>query len=104
MKFKIYISSMVQVDIDNYNRVAASDARLLRRLVRDPVSGPFGGGQLIHWPSVRQGRSKIFSPYQEETRCLTRLWVYETSVFKKRSLSCGRSASVCRSTPTPSAC
>ena len=85
MKFKIYISSMVQVDIDNYNRVATSDARLLRRLVRDSqYRGRSAEDTLIHWPSVRRGEEQNIFPYQEEADAMfNTALVYETSVFKK---------------------
>ena len=85
MKFKIYISSMVQVDIDSYNRVATSDARLLRRLVRDSqYRGRSAEDTLIHWPSVRRGEERNIFPYQEEADAMfNTALVYETGVFKK---------------------
>ena len=85
MKFKIYISSMVQIDIDSYNRVATSDARLLRRIVRDnQYRGRSAEETLIQWPSVRRGEVQNIFPFQEEadSRFNTAL-IYETGVFKK---------------------
>ena len=85
MKFKIYISSMVQIDIDSYNRVATSDARLLRRIVRDfQYRGRSAEETLIQWPSVRRGEIQNIFPFQEEadSRFNTAL-LYETGVFKK---------------------
>ena len=85
MKFKIYISSMVQIDIDNYNRVSTSDARLLRRLVRDSqYRGRSAADTLIQWPSVRRGEEQNIFPYQEEADAVfNTALVYETGVFKK---------------------
>jgi uridine kinase len=85
MKFKIYISSMVQIDIDSYNRVATSDARLLRRLVRDALyRGRSPQDTLRLWPSVRQGEEQNIFPFQEDADSIfNSALLYETSVFKK---------------------
>jgi uridine kinase len=85
MKFKIYISSMVQMDIDSYNRVSTSDARLLRRLVRDSqYRGRSAQETLIQWPLVRHGEDNYIFPFQEEADSMfNTALLYETSVFKK---------------------
>ena len=85
MKFKIYISSMVQIDIDSYNRVATSDARLLRRLVRDNhYRGRDAAATLMQWPSVRKGEELYIYPFQEEADSMfNTALLYETGVFKK---------------------
>ena len=85
MKFKIYISSMVQIDIDTYNRVATSDARLLRRLVRDyTYRGRTAELTLRLWPSVRRGEVQNIFPFQEDTDSIfNTALLYETGVFKK---------------------
>jgi uridine kinase len=85
MKFKIYISSMVQIDIDSYNRVATSDARLLRRLVRDSqYRGRTAEATLIQWPAVRQGEEQNIFPFQEDADSMfNTALLYETGVFKK---------------------
>lgn len=85
MKFKIYISSMVQIDIDSYNRVATSDARLLRRLVRDyQYRGRTAEATLMQWPSVRKGEELYIFPFQEEADSMfNTALLYETGVFKK---------------------
>jgi len=85
MKFKIYISSMVQIDIDSYNRIATSDARLLRRLVRDyKYRGRPADQTLNLWPSVRRGEFQNIFPFQEDTDSIfNTALLYETGVFKK---------------------
>ncbi|MCL1848080.1 MAG: nucleoside kinase [Clostridiales bacterium] len=85
MKFKIYISSMVQIDIDSYNRVATSDARLLRRIVRDYMyRGRTAESTLQLWPSVRQGEEQNIFPFQEDADSIfNTALLYETGVFKK---------------------
>ncbi len=84
-KFKIYISSLVQIDIDSYNRVSTSDSRLLRRLVRDAhYRSKTAEDTLIQWPSVRRGEEKYIFPYQEDSDAMfNSALIYETSVFKK---------------------
>jgi uridine kinase len=87
MKHKIYISSMVQIDIDSYNRVATSDSRLLRRIVRDhQYRGRSAVATLMQWPSVRQGEVTNIFPFQEEADSLFNTGLlYETAVFKKHA-------------------
>jgi uridine kinase len=85
MKFKIYISSLVQVDIDSYNRVATSDARLIRRLVRDAqYRSKTAADTLSQWRSVRRGEEENIFPFQEEADAMfNSALIYETGVFKK---------------------
>ena len=85
MKFKIYISSMAQIDIDSYNRVTTSDARLLRRLVRDSqFRGRPAAATLAQWPFVRQGEEQNIFPFQEDADSIfNTALLYETGVFKK---------------------
>ncbi|MDR1194389.1 MAG: nucleoside kinase [Peptococcaceae bacterium] len=85
MKFKVYISSMVQIDIDSYNRVATSDARLLRRVVRDSqYRGRSAEATLRQWPAVRRGEEQNIFPFQEDADTIfNTALLYETGVFKK---------------------
>lgn len=85
MKFKIYISSLVQVDIDPYNRVATSDARLIRRLVRDAhYRSKSVVDTLAQWIEVRRGEEENIFPFQEEADAMfNSALLYETGVFKK---------------------
>lgn len=88
MKYKIYISSLVQVDIDSYNRVATSDARLLRRLVRDArYRGRSAQETLSQWPSVRRGEEENIFPFQEEAdEMFNSGLIYETGIFKPHAM------------------
>ena len=76
---------MVQIDIDSYNRVATSDARLLRRIVRDhQYRGRSATETLMQWPSVRRGEVLNIFPFQEEADSMfNTALLYETGVFKK---------------------
>jgi uridine kinase len=66
-KFKIYISALTQLNLDSHNRIATTDNRLVRRLVRD---NQFRGHPALQtmkmWPSVRRGEKTWIFPYQEE--------------------------------------
>lgn len=65
-KFKIYISALTQVNIDEHNRIAASDGRLLRRIVRDARTRGYNAGSTLKlWDSVRAGEEKNIFPYQD---------------------------------------
>lgn len=66
LKFKIYASPMTHLNIDDHNRISSSDARLLRRLVRDAsYRGHDATATLARWASVRRGEEKNIFPYQE---------------------------------------
>ncbi len=66
-KFKIYVSALTQLNIDAHNRIPTTDARLLRRLVRDyQFRGAGALRTLKKWPDVREGEEKYIFPYQEE--------------------------------------
>lgn len=65
--FKIYISALFQLNIDDYNRVPTTDVRLIRRLVRDnQFRGISPERTLAQWESVRRGENQNIFPYQEE--------------------------------------
>lgn len=65
-KFKIYISAMTQVNIDEHNRIPTTDGRLLRRIVRDHrTRGYTAAMTLAMWDSVRRGEESYIFPYQE---------------------------------------
>jgi uridine kinase len=66
-KFKIYISALTQLNLDNHNRVATTDNRLLRRMVRDHMfRGNMAANTLGMWPSVRRGEKRWIFPYQNQ--------------------------------------
>ena len=65
-KFKIYISALTQLNIDEHNRVTSTDVRLIRRMVRDlRTRGASPTRTLDMWESVRKGEEKNIFPYQE---------------------------------------
>ncbi|MCB2153896.1 nucleoside kinase [bacterium] len=66
LKFKIYASPLTHLNIDDHNRIPSSDARLIRRLVRDFNYRGYDAVQTLkRWPSVRRGEEKNIFPYQE---------------------------------------
>lgn len=67
-KFKIYISALTQLNLDNHNRISTTDVRLIRRLVRDyQFRGAAAELTFEMWPSVGAGENKWIFPFQE--RC-----------------------------------
>jgi len=67
-KFKIYISALTQLNLDSHNRIATTDNRLVRRLVRDnQFRGHSALTTMKMWPSVRRGEKAWIFPFQEET-------------------------------------
>ncbi|WDC84607.1 nucleoside kinase [Caloramator sp. mosi_1] len=73
-KFKIYISALTQLNIDNHNRIPTTDVRLLRRIVRDNRSrGRNAEANILSWPSVRRGEEKIYFLFKRmQMQCLIR--------------------------------
>ncbi|MGL5086499.1 MAG: nucleoside kinase, partial [Clostridium sp.] len=87
-KFKIYISALTQLNLDNHNRIATTDIRRLRRIVRDFLSRGYGAEQtLMMWPSIKRGEQKNIFVYQEEADIMfNSTLVYELCVLKKYAL------------------
>lgn len=84
-KFKIYISPLTQLNIDNHNRVPTTDARMLRRMVRDfQFRGHSAQATIDQWPKVRVGEDKNIFPYNGEADVLfNSALIYELAVLKK---------------------
>lgn len=84
-KFKIYVSALTQLSIDNHNRISTTDTRLLRRIVRDSWARSADAKRTISmWPSVLKGAEKNIFPYQEEADAIfNSAMVYELAVLKK---------------------
>jgi uridine kinase len=87
-KFKIYISALTQLNLDNHNRIATTDIRIIRRMVRDYLSRGYGAEQTLKmWPSVRRGEEKNIFVFQEEADVMfNSALVYELCVLKKYAL------------------
>jgi uridine kinase len=83
-KFKIYISALTQLTLDNNNRISTTDLRLLRRMVRDHrTRGSSALKTLQMWRSVRQGEQKWIFPYQKEAdAAFNSALDYEPAVLK----------------------
>ena len=83
-KFKIYISALTQLNVDEHNRIPTTDGRLLRRLVRDArTRGASAKKTIAMWPSVRRGEESYIFPYQEEADIMfNSALIYEISVLK----------------------
>ena len=83
--FKIYISALTPINIDEHNRVATTDARLLRRIVRDAsYRGTKAKDTIARWDSVRRGEENYIFPYQEEADAMfNSALIYEISVLKQ---------------------
>jgi uridine kinase len=84
-KFKIYISPLTQLTIDRYHRIPTTDARMLRRLVRDYRTRNVSAEETIEsWHLVRKGEEKNIFPYNGEADVFfNSQCVYELSVLKK---------------------
>ena len=84
MKFKIYVSALTSISIDNLNRVATTDNRLIRRIVRDyRTRGNNATDTLRRWESVRRGEDKHIFPNQEQADMIFNSSLfYELAVLK----------------------
>ena len=86
--FKVYISALTQLNLDNHNRISTSDVRRVRRIVRDSLSrGKNAEETLLMWPSIKKGEEKNIFVYQEEADVMfNSTLVYELCVLKKKAL------------------
>lgn len=84
-KFKIYISALTQLNIDEHNRVPTTDGRLIRRMVRDARTRGSSARETIRmWSSVRKGEEENIFPYQESADVMfNSALVYELAVLKQ---------------------
>ena len=83
-KYKIYISPLIYLNIDDDNRISLTDIRLLRRMVRDYYTrGHSPSKTLATWQDVRKGEEKYVFPYQDDANVIFNTFlVYELSVIK----------------------
>ncbi len=84
-KFRIYISGLTQLNIDEHNRIPTTDGRLIRRLVRDArTRGASAMRTISMWPSVRRGEEQNIFPYQEQADVMfNSSLLYELAVLKQ---------------------
>ena len=83
-KFKIYISALTQLNIDEHNPFSTTDERLIRRIVRDArTRGTNAMETIAMWPSVRKGERENIFPFQEQADVMfNSALVYELAVLK----------------------
>jgi len=88
-KFKIYISALTQLNLDDHNRIASTDVRIIRRMVRDFLSRGYDAEQtLLRWSSVKKGEEKNIFIYQENADVMfNSSLVYEIGVLNMFALA-----------------
>ena len=84
-KFRIYISALTQLNVDEHNRIPTTDGRLIRRIVRDArTRGTPADRTIAMWYSVRRGEERNIFPYQEEADIMfNSALIYELAVLKQ---------------------
>lgn len=84
-KFRIYVSALTTLNIDDHNRISTTDNRLIRRIVRDFRYRNYSAQETIsRWPSVVKGEEKHIFPYQEEADVMfNSALIYELAVIKQ---------------------
>ena len=85
MKFKVYISPLTMLNLDDHNRIRTTDARLLRRIVRDNLfRGTPPEETMAMWASVRRGEERYIFPFQERADAMfNSALTYELAIMKK---------------------
>ncbi|NLG25600.1 MAG: nucleoside kinase [Clostridiales bacterium] len=85
LKFKVYISALTSLNLDDHNRIRTTDVRLLRRMVRDfKFRGTPPERTIMMWPSVRNGEEKYIFPFQEQADVMfNSSLAYEMAILKK---------------------
>lgn len=84
-KYKIYISALTSLNIDEHNRIPTTDGRLIRRMVRDARTRGTSAKRTIQmWSSVRRGEEENIFPYQESADTFfNSALIYELAVLKQ---------------------
>lgn len=84
-KYKIYISALTNINIDEHNRIPTTDGRLLRRMVRDArTRGADARRTIGMWGSVRRGEEQNIFPFQEDADAMfNSVLIYELAVLKQ---------------------
>ena len=83
-KYKIYLSALTELNLDNHNRFPTTDNRLLRRIVRDNRTRGYSVEETLEiWPNVRRGEEQYIFPYQDEADVtINTALIYELGVLK----------------------
>ncbi len=83
-KFKIYISALTQLNVDEHNRISTTDGRLIRRIVRDSrTRGTTARETIARWDAVHRGEEQNIFPYQEQADVMfNSALIYELAVLK----------------------
>lgn len=83
--FKIFISALTQISMDEHTHISTSDNRLIRRIIRDSkYRGYKTSDTIMRWPSVKRGEEKNIFPYQENADVMfNSATLYELAVLKK---------------------
>ena len=85
-KFKIYISALTTLNIDEHNRIPTTDGRLIRRIVRNTdarTRGTSAKDTIARWPSVRRGEEENIFPFQEQADAMINsALIYELAILK----------------------
>ncbi|MEZ5106045.1 MAG: nucleoside kinase [Draconibacterium sp.] len=86
--FKIFISALTQISIDEQTHISTADNRLLRRMIRDSKYRGYAAIETIkRWPSVRRGEEKNIFPYQENANVMfNSATLYELAVLRKYAI------------------
>lgn len=87
LTFKVYVSPLTTISIDNHNWIPTTDTRLLRRIIRDYRFRNYSARETIaRWPSVRRGEEKWIYPYQENADVMfNSALLFEFAVLKKHA-------------------
>jgi len=85
--FRIYVSALTTISIDNHNWIPTADTRLLRRIIRDYRFRNYSARETIaRWPSVRRGEEKWIYPYQENADVMfNSALLFELAVLKRHA-------------------
>ncbi|MBP2645053.1 MAG: thrS [Firmicutes bacterium] len=86
-KFHIYVCPLTQISLDFHNRVPSSEARLIRRIVRDASFRGYDAAKTLRlWPNVRRGEERNIFPYQDNADVMfNSALIYELAVMKKKA-------------------
>jgi len=87
-KFKIFISALTQLNLDDHNRIPTTDTRIIRRIVRDSQFRGFDAKRTIElWPSVVRGESENIFPFQDQADAIfNSALIYEMCVLKSHAM------------------